>query len=204
MLPAARVRMAVAPSTVMLFSSLRLPFMLKPPLVRSEKPKLLKLPPITPGFRPTTPIGLRPLNESCSMSFDSIVLRSDVSVCRMGVSAVTVTDSVSAPASRTKSMVTEAAASSVTSGRTDFLKPCSSVLMLYLPAVRLANVKNPLASVTPVEVTCVCRLVTVTVAPGTTPPCASFTVPEIAVRSNWAAAGLAIRAKHSSRRTDRI
>jgi len=35
--PFDRVRMAVAPSTVMLFSSLRLPLMLNPPLPRSEK-----------------------------------------------------------------------------------------------------------------------------------------------------------------------
>jgi hypothetical protein len=38
MAPDDRVRTAVAPSTVMLFSSERLPLMLKPPLVRSEKP----------------------------------------------------------------------------------------------------------------------------------------------------------------------
>ena len=37
MAPFERVRMAVAPSTVMLFSSPRLPLMLKPPLPRSEK-----------------------------------------------------------------------------------------------------------------------------------------------------------------------
>ena len=35
MLPDARVRIAVAPSTVMLFSLVRLPLILKPPLVRS-------------------------------------------------------------------------------------------------------------------------------------------------------------------------
>ena len=60
------------------------------------------------------------------MSRDSIVLRSDVSVCRTGVSAVTVTDSVSAPVSSVKSSVTEPAASSATSCRSDFLKPWSS------------------------------------------------------------------------------
>ena len=36
--PDDRVRIAVAPSTVMLFSSLRLPLMLKPPFPRSENP----------------------------------------------------------------------------------------------------------------------------------------------------------------------
>ena len=61
--PDERVRIAVAPSIVMLFSSERLPLMLKPPLPRSPKPRLLKLPPMTPAFRPTTPIGLRPEND---------------------------------------------------------------------------------------------------------------------------------------------
>ena len=50
MAPEARVRIAVAPSTVMLFSLPRLPLMLKPPLVRLEKLLLLKLPPTTPAF----------------------------------------------------------------------------------------------------------------------------------------------------------
>ena len=76
MAPDARVRIAVAPSTVMLFSLPRLPLMLKPPLVRLEKLLLLKLPPTTPAFSPATPIGLRPLKAICSMSFASIVFRS--------------------------------------------------------------------------------------------------------------------------------
>ena len=84
MAPAERVRMAVAPSTVMLFSSPRLPLMLKPPLLRSAKPRLLKLPPMTPALRPATPIGLRPENDSCSMSFASTVLRTVTSVCSGG------------------------------------------------------------------------------------------------------------------------
>ena len=42
MVPDDRVRMAVAPSTVMLFSSLRLPLMLKPPLPRSSKPRAVE------------------------------------------------------------------------------------------------------------------------------------------------------------------
>ncbi len=49
MLPDDRVRIAVAPSIVMLFSSERLPLMLNPPLPRSLKPRLLKLPPMTPA-----------------------------------------------------------------------------------------------------------------------------------------------------------
>ena len=48
--PDARVRIATAPSTVMVFSLSRPPLMLNPPLVSDEKPALLKLPPTTPGL----------------------------------------------------------------------------------------------------------------------------------------------------------
>jgi hypothetical protein len=140
MAPEERVRMAVAPSMVMLFSSGRLPLMLKPPLPRSPKPRLLKLPPLTPAFRPATPIGLRPENDSCSMSLDSTVLRSVTSDCRSVCSAVTVTDSLMAPVERAKSMVTAPVASSWTASRTAFLNPWSSALIVYRPGGRLGNV----------------------------------------------------------------
>ena len=115
------MRIAVAPSTVMLFSLPRLPLMLKPPLVRLEKLLLLKLPPTTPAFSPATPIGLRPLKAICSMSFASIVFRSAASVCSGDCSAVTVTSSVSAPVSRVKSSASDPAASSCTFERLTFL-----------------------------------------------------------------------------------
>ena len=127
--PFERVRMAVAPSTVMLFSSVRLPLMLKPPLVKLSKLTLLKLPPMTPAFRAATPIGLRPWNESCSMSFASIVLRSAASDWISVYSAVTVTSSVSAPVANEKSMVSAPVASSWTDSFTAFLNPCSSAVM---------------------------------------------------------------------------
>ena len=41
--PAARVRIATAPSTVMVFSSSRPPLMLKPPLVSDEKPGVVEV-----------------------------------------------------------------------------------------------------------------------------------------------------------------
>ena len=75
---------------------------------------MLKLPPTTPAFRPATPIGLRPENDSCSMSFDSTVLRSAESVCSSVCSAVTVTFSLIAPVVSEKSRVSEPAASSWT------------------------------------------------------------------------------------------
>ena len=48
--PDERVRIATAPSTVIVFSLSRPPLMLKPPLVSDEKPALLKLPPTTPAL----------------------------------------------------------------------------------------------------------------------------------------------------------
>ena len=69
--PDERVRIATAPSTVIVFSSLRPPLMLKPPLVSDEKPALLKLPPTTPALSAGTPIGFRPENDSSSMSLAS-------------------------------------------------------------------------------------------------------------------------------------
>ena len=59
-------------------------------------------------------------------------------------------------------------------------------------------VKNPLESVVVFCVICVCVLVTTTVAPGTTAPCASLTVPEIWPLSNCAAAGAASTSTHAS------
>ncbi len=126
MVPAERVRMATAPSTEMLFSSERPPLMLKPPLLKAAKPRLLKLPPMTPALRAGTPSGLRPENDSCSRSFASTVLRTVTSVCSGGASDVTVTVSVRAPGSRVKPRVTLAAASSWTPVRFVFLKPSSS------------------------------------------------------------------------------
>ena len=53
-------------------------------VAEDENPKLLKLPPMTPAFRPATPSGLRPEKDSCSMSFASTVLRTATSVCSGG------------------------------------------------------------------------------------------------------------------------
>ena len=126
MAPLDRVRIAVAPSTEMVFSSGRLPLMLKPPLPRSSKPRLLKLPPITPALRLTTPIGLRPENDINSMSLASMVLRTATSVCSGVASAVTEMVSVSPPVSSVTSLVALDEASRVIPVCTHRLKPCSS------------------------------------------------------------------------------
>ena len=133
--PADRVRMATAPSTVMLFSSERPPLMLKPPLLKAAKPRLLKLPPMTPAFSAGTPSGLRPENESCSRSLASTVLRTVTSVWSGGACEVTVTVSVNAPVSSVNARVTLAAASSWTAVRVVFLNPSSSTEMSYLPGI---------------------------------------------------------------------
>ena len=126
MAPADRVRMAIAPSTEIVFSSARLPLMLKPPLVSDEKPALLKLPPMTPAFRAGTPIGLRPENESSSMSLASTVFRRATSVCIGVACATTVTVSARLPASSMNSTLMAAPPSSTTPVRLAFLNPSSS------------------------------------------------------------------------------
>ena len=138
--PDDRVRIAVAPSIVMLFSSVRLPLMLKPPLPRSEKPRELKLPPITPAFNPTTPIGLRPEKASCSMSLASTVFLSATSVCSSGELAVTSTSSLITPVCIAKSSVTAAVASSWTAGRLTFLNPWISASTSYCPGRSVGKV----------------------------------------------------------------
>src|SRR5439155_11558018 len=87
--------------------------------------------------------------------------------------------------------------------RRTFLNPCSSALTSYRPADRLGNVKNPVASLTAVRGIWVAVAVTVTVAPGTTAPCASLMVPEICPRSSWAAAGAATPSAHATTRAQR-
>ncbi len=69
---------------------------------------------MTPAFRLTTPIGLRPENDSSSRSFASTVFRIVASVCSGVASAVTVTDSLIAPVSSVKSTDMLADASSLT------------------------------------------------------------------------------------------
>src|SRR3954447_17696493 len=182
----------------MAFSSGRPPLMLNPPFENAAKPKLLNLPPITPAFKAGTPSGLRPEKDRSSMSFASTVLRTATSVCSGVASAVTVTASVSAPVSSAMLIVCAAPASSVTFWRSAFLNPWSSADTSYLPPGKFGIVKYPDESVTVVRVSWVSVLVTDTVTPGTTPPWASFTVPEIWPRSNCAAAGNAVSSTQPS------
>ncbi len=125
--PDERVRIATAPSTVIVFSSVRPPLMLKPPLVSEANPALLKLPPTTPALSAGTPIGFLPENDSNSMSLASTDFLTATSVWSAEASAVTVTSSVRAPASSVKSNPTVPAASSCTFERLIFLKPLSSI-----------------------------------------------------------------------------
>ena len=116
MAPAERVRTAVAPSTVMLFSSLRLPLMLKPPLPRSREPVVVEVAADDAGLQADdadrVAAGERELLDVFGLDR---LAESDIGLQR-GASAVTVTDSVSAPVSSAKSIVCALAASSWTSG----------------------------------------------------------------------------------------
>ncbi len=90
--PDERVRVAIAPSMVIRFSSVRLPLMLKPPVVRLSGWKLLKVLPRTPGFSSARLIGLRPFSIRSWICLLSIVLAIwPVLVCSVADSAVTVT-----------------------------------------------------------------------------------------------------------------
>ena len=107
--------------------------MLKPPLLNEAKPALLKFPPTTPGLSAGTPIGLRPENESSSMSLASTVFRRATSVWMGVAEATTVTVSERLPASRMNSTLMVAPPSSVTPERLAFLNPSSSALTSYCP-----------------------------------------------------------------------
>ena len=148
---------------------------------------MLKLPPMTPALSAGTPIGLRPENDSSSMSLASTVFRTATSVCSGVASAVTVTSSVIAPVSSVKSSVSAAAASSCTPVRLAFLKPCSSARDVVAAGGQVRErVEAAAVGDGGAGLLCLAVLVSVTVTPGTTPPCASLTVPEIVPRSNCA------------------
>ena len=127
--PAERVRVAIAPSIVIRFSSLRLPLMLKPPLVRLSGWKLLKLLPRTPGLSSARLIGLRPFSIRSWICLLSIVFDIwPVLVCSVADSAVTVTVSSSPPVSSITSRPSLAAASRRMPVSTNFLKPVISIV----------------------------------------------------------------------------
>jgi len=125
--PVDRVREAIAPSTVMRFSSLRLPLMLKLPVVRlSPRYVLAALPVRTPALSIARLIGLRPFSARSWTSFNSIVLRFCVSNCSGVDFATTVTISLTADGLIVASSVSLAAASSRTFFCDHFLNPVSS------------------------------------------------------------------------------
>jgi hypothetical protein len=62
------------------------------------------------------------------------------------------------------------------------------------------NSKAPFSSVTLTTVMPVSRFVSVTVAPGITPPESSLTVPTMVAESNWATAGAPNNRLHSKAR----
>ena len=57
---------------------------------------------------------------------------------------------------------------------------------VYMPGCRLVTWKSPCASLTTTRGSLVASLMTVTVAPGMTCPCASVTVPEMVPVTAWA------------------
>ena len=138
--PAARVRVAMAPSMVTRFSSVRLPLMMKPPSLMVSGWKLLRLPPApprTPGLSRARLMGLRPLIIRSWICLFSIVLATcPVLVCSGVASATTVTVSSMPPGESTASVATLAAASTVMPVLANLRKPASSTTTWYRPGVR--------------------------------------------------------------------
>ena len=128
--PADRVRVAIAPSMVIRFSSPRLPLMLNPPSLRlSARNAFIALPLRTPAFSSGSVIGLRPFNAMLSKSLASIVFRFWVSNCSGVDEAWTSTFSLRTPVASVASSVSFAAASRRTPVRVHFLNPGSSTSM---------------------------------------------------------------------------
>ena len=130
MAPADRVRVAMAPSIVMRFSSLRDPLMLNPPLLRLSGWKLFiepPAPPRTPGLSRARLIGLRPFSIRSWICLLSIVFDTCPVLDWSGVaSPTTVTASWRPPGTRVASTWTLELASTFTLVFTNFLKPLSS------------------------------------------------------------------------------
>ena len=101
-------------------------------------------------------------------------------VCTCTASAWTVTVSATPP---TSSAIARSATRSVDARSMPFcsyvLNPLTVTVMLYLPASRSGNTNEPSAPVTVSRVALVPAFLMVTVAPGSTPPPESVTVPEI-------------------------
>ncbi len=112
----------------------------------------------------------------------------------IGASAVTVMVSSTPPADIVMSTRSTSPTPTLLSGRTTFLKPCSSADTEYVPGLRYSTSYRPLLSVTTCCDTPVSLLVTVIVTPGRTPPVVSTIVPATAPRKSWAAAGAAMTA----------
>ena len=127
----------MAPSIVIRFSSLRLPLMLNPPLLRLSAWKLLKEPPApprTPGLSNARLMGLRPFSIRSWICLLSIVFDTwPVLACSGVASPTTVTASCSPPAVSVAFTCTLEAASTFTLVWTNFLKPLSSTETSYTP-----------------------------------------------------------------------
>jgi hypothetical protein len=113
------------------------------------------------------------------------------SVSISGASAVTVTSACNPPGSSLTSTVEVVAVSTFTRSTTAFLKPDSSTVTRYSTGSSAVAAYVPAADVTRSNVWFVPRFVTVTVAPGTTAPEVSRTVPDMPPRFVCASRGAA-------------
>ena len=110
----------------------------------------------------------------------------------------TCTVSLTWPGARARSTRCRAPTFTETLSATAVEKPCNSAVTLYRPIRTVMNSKLPFASVTRTMATPVSRFVRVTVAPGTTPPVLSLTVPTTVAVSNCANDGRAAARRHTA------
>ena len=135
-----------------------------------------------PGSSPMKPMKL-PLTLGRLVSVSPVMLPPisfDVT-STSGDSLVTFTVSVSAPTSSDTSMVAVLPTSSTRSRRLNFLKPCSSATTSYRPGTRPVAMNEPSSPLTVSRYMPVSWLRTVTVTPGSTPPCVSLARPRNSV-----------------------
>ena len=128
---------------------------------------------------------------------------SALSVCRSSATDWTVTTSLTFPTDSVRSTRLIWPTVTGTRARMDSLNPVRTTLTSYGPAWMFVNEYAPCASVVVSRLRLVSVLRIVTLAPGTTAPCESTTLPTSPPYSSCASAGMAAAAKIASPRVNK-
>ena len=133
---------------------------------------------VTPGSNKSSVSGLRPFNGKvsiafCSTTFPIVALE----FCNCSCLPMTVTVSETCPISKARSTARGVPTSRTLPVFCNVLKPCFSTLIVYLPTGNDENANRPESVVVCVLDTPVASFFAVTLAPGTTAPLTSRTMP---------------------------